>query len=319
MRSGKPEKASNKEFFETCKLVFELVAKFSLFAGFTCVSIYLYWDVHMFPSGVTLADSFLFVYVLFGFGSGYGLMTILGTAIALLIWAGSKLLAIVISGIATFIVMIFENPIHAERHGSGLREKLDAWKSSKHPFLLLIVAIALLLTVFLLSPATSTDSVTSLLQSWSVFFGSVLFIGVVTFTFTGAGILYYILSLDTNLMPSETFASAVRRSRKSKEERKREAAVKKRILFSRYGIPILAPLIFGPIFLFGTLIPASMESLGIRRMNATIVLSEENFKLLESGMRAQNMIGIGCPLPEDPTQRIVYGANILWTGIGERS
>ena len=321
MRGSKAGNTKAKELFENCKLFFEVGAKFSLATGFAFVSAYLYFKVNMFPSGVTLSDSFLFIYVLFGCGLICAVMLLVGITIAFAVLTTYDFILTLIVKFITFAIWILCRWHKAAIPYLYTRRWLESWRAKGHWFLGLSVCTAFLVGAFTLthSRPTGSNASASVFVEWLNFTGSVYFVGVVSFTMAGAAILLYIKSFDSKLDGNGSVEPEKKKLRKMTDEEKRKAIVGKRWNFWRYAFPLMAPIILGHSFFIQCLIPSTMEMLGIRKMNATIVLSEENFRLLDSGMRAQNMIGIGCPLASDPSQRIVYGANIIWTGIGERS
>lgn len=82
---------------------------------------------------------------------------------------------------------------------------------------------------------------------------------------------------------------------------------------------LFSPVIVGSVFLQRMNENIAMKSVGLRSMDVTVKLSEENYNILSSAASGQYLAALGCNTSPGTPERLVHGVNLLWHGIGERS
>jgi outer membrane protein OmpA-like peptidoglycan-associated protein len=67
------------------------------------------------------------------------------------------------------------------------------------------------------------------------------------------------------------------------------------------------------------LVNSSIKNLGIRKNNVSLILSKENYIIIENLAKELNIPLFGCSTDADKGSVIVHNIDVLWHGIGERS
>lgn len=63
----------------------------------------------------------------------------------------------------------------------------------------------------------------------------------------------------------------------------------------------------------------AMPLIGLRTLDATLRLSEENYKILSGAVGGQELAVLGCDAVPGSSEKLVHGMAVLWNGIGERT
>jgi len=86
-----------------------------------------------------------------------------------------------------------------------------------------------------------------------------------------------------------------------------------------WGVLFLGPLIMAPGFLARMNENYVMRSAGLRAVDVTLKLSEENYDIVSRAASGQHLALLGCNGTAGTPERLVHGVNLLWHGMGERS
>jgi outer membrane protein OmpA-like peptidoglycan-associated protein len=261
--------------------------KFLLLAGILPTVAYLIVSVRFYPAGVTIGDSFFFLMVGLAFGLAYALFLTFTIAVAFL------------------LEQLFTGPA-------------GTWK-----WQLRLIVIGLLLWMVVELAAISHKEEGQLIIQALVGFG---FSGFIIVLFKPGLKALKVVSAPSPApaptpiptpTPTPTPTPAPSGSGSAKVPNK--LAGTRSLDIALWLTALLAPLVAASLFVQKLNENVAMTNVGLRSMDVTLKLSEENYNILASAAGGQYLAALGCSTASGAPERLVHGVNLLWHGIGERS
>lgn len=281
----KNKKSSFVDAINDLKFLFEIGYKLILLAGIWPTVGYLIVSIHFYPTGLTIGDSFFFLMV----GVAFGLVYLF--------------LLLYFSVLALVLEPIFKGPAKWKRWGQRIS--------------VVIVFLAIPISLFVFADQERAIALSGALVGFGV-----------------SGLTVVILkhrmmapSTAASPAPSPPPTPSPSSSSSPPPTPAPQAALsplwsdaaQKGLNVFLWCLVLFAPVLLASLFLQRINENIAMKSVGLRSMDVTIKLSEENYSILSSAAGGQYLAALGCNTSSGGPERLVHGVNLLWHGIGERS
>lgn len=243
-----------KELIENISSIIGLMAKFITGIGIAVLFSYCFFNIHFFPTGLSVGDSLIFIFSAMGFGIFYLFWLSLGSlGVYFLIYPFSRSLGkddnSNLGKCVTFII------------GFAFIFSLGfLWFKTGEP-------------MSMLAPVASGIIILMVTSFW-----------------------------------------------KTKPERHTETEIMSQ---SKVRLVLFIFALLLPVLLATTatklIVSSSIQNIGIRKYNVSLILSKENYSRIENVAKELNIPLFGCSSDSNKYSLIVHNVNVLWHGIGENS
>ncbi|MDZ4079351.1 MULTISPECIES: OmpA family protein [Hydrocarboniphaga] len=247
---------------ETAMKLSHFALQFAVAVGVISTYCYCAFDAHFFPTGLTLGDGLLFLFVAFGFGSGY----------VVWLWTGWAVMA------------------------GALSHKLGCNKDDRR-------------VMIWMAGAVGGFWILMVVCTWQC-----------TWDFLWLVIEATLPPLVSGFCVCGALMLEVKASKNSIEDEGLPAGVQKRrrqVQAVMIAVALLTPAIVGatPVL---RLMSHAMSLLSIRVSSASLLVDEDNFRIIESVASQMGLPIQGCGV-SDSNAYFVHGVRVWWHGLGERS